>query len=53
MKIWDLRNNNSKPTSTFMLSGDQVTPTYLTFHPTQRHMIIAGKILLQIRLFIH
>ncbi|XP_066140694.1 nucleoporin Nup43 [Euwallacea fornicatus] len=41
MKIWDLRSGN-KPSGAFMLSGDQVTATYLTFHPTQRHIIIAG-----------
>jgi len=42
MKVWDLRSGNNKPTNTFMLSGDQVTPTYLTYHPTQRHIVIAG-----------
>lgn len=42
LKIWDLRTQNNIPSSTFMLSGDQVTPTCLTFHPTQRHMILAG-----------
>lgn len=44
MKVWDTRSESTKPASTLMLSGDQVTPTYLTFHPTQRHIIIAGKI---------
>lgn len=42
MKIWDLRSDSKEPNSTFMLSGDQVTPTCLTFHPTQRHLILAG-----------
>ncbi|XP_050304526.1 nucleoporin Nup43 [Anthonomus grandis grandis] len=42
MKVWDLRSNSNKAASTFMLSGDQVTPTCLTFYPTQRHIIIAG-----------
>lgn len=42
MKIWDLRSDSNEPNSTFMLSGDQVTPTCLTFHPTQRHLILAG-----------
>ncbi|XP_048526046.1 nucleoporin Nup43 [Dendroctonus ponderosae] len=42
MKIWDTRSESNKPANTLMLSGDQVTPTYLTFHPTQRHIIIAG-----------
>ncbi|KAJ8934095.1 hypothetical protein NQ318_004976 [Aromia moschata] len=42
MKVWDLRSSSDKPQSTFMLSGDQVTPTSLTYHPTQRHLIIAG-----------
>lgn len=42
MKIWDLRSASNEASSTFMLSGDQVTPTCLTFHPTQRHLILAG-----------
>lgn len=42
MKIWDLRSDSKEASSTFMLSGDQVTPTCLTFHPTQRHLILAG-----------
>lgn len=42
MKIWDLRSENNEPNNTFMLSGDQVTPTCMTFHPTQRHLILAG-----------
>ncbi|XP_030762487.1 nucleoporin Nup43 [Sitophilus oryzae] len=42
MKIWDLRSQTNTPTKTFMLSGDQVTPTCLIFHPTQRHLVIAG-----------
>ncbi|XP_028132320.1 nucleoporin Nup43 [Diabrotica virgifera virgifera] len=42
MKIWDLRSTDGKPNSTFMISGEQVTPTCLTFHPTQRHLVITG-----------
>ncbi|CAH0558752.1 unnamed protein product [Brassicogethes aeneus] len=42
MKIWDLRSKEKTAINTFMLSGDHVTPTCLTFHPTQRHLIIAG-----------
>ncbi|XP_023012732.2 nucleoporin 43 [Leptinotarsa decemlineata] len=42
LKIWDLRSSSNNPNSTFMISGDQVTPTCLTYHPTQRHLIITG-----------
>ncbi|CAH1111095.1 unnamed protein product [Psylliodes chrysocephalus] len=43
MKIWDLRvQDSNRPTSTFMISGEQVTPTCLTYHPTQRHLVITG-----------
>ncbi|KAG5871197.1 hypothetical protein JTB14_025097 [Gonioctena quinquepunctata] len=42
LKIWDLRSSSNDPNSTFMISGDQVTPTCLTYHPTQRHLIITG-----------
>ncbi|KAB0796430.1 hypothetical protein PPYR_10491 [Photinus pyralis] len=42
MKIWDLRSEDVKPCSTFMLSPDQVASTCLTYHPTQRHIVIAG-----------
>lgn len=42
MKIWDLRSQEDNPTSTFMLNGDQIAATCLTFHPTQRHMVLAG-----------
>lgn len=42
MKIWDLRSENNYPSSTFMLKGDQITVTSLAFHPTQRHMVVAG-----------
>lgn len=42
MKIWDLRSESNESNNTFMLSGDQVTPTCLTFHPTQRHLVLAG-----------
>ncbi|GJQ68893.1 hypothetical protein Trydic_g6087 [Trypoxylus dichotomus] len=42
MKIWDLRSKENLPSSMFMLSGDQVTVTCLAYHPTQRHMVVAG-----------
>ncbi|VEN52397.1 unnamed protein product [Callosobruchus maculatus] len=42
MKVWDLRNSRDQPSNTFMLSGDQVTSTCLTCHPTQRHLLISG-----------
>ncbi|KAJ8980098.1 hypothetical protein NQ317_008559 [Molorchus minor] len=42
MKVYDIRSSNTAPSNTFMLSGDQVTPTCLTYHPTQRHLIVAG-----------
>ncbi|KAJ8942682.1 hypothetical protein NQ314_010004 [Rhamnusium bicolor] len=42
MKVWDLRSSNNEPNTTFMLSSDLLTPTCLTYHPTQRHLIIAG-----------
>nr|CAI5860046.1 unnamed protein product [Callosobruchus analis] len=42
MKVWDLRNSGEQPSNTFMLSGDQVTSTCLTCHPTQRHLLISG-----------
>lgn len=42
MKIWDLRNNNDSPTNAFMLNGDQIAATCLAYHPTQRHMVLAG-----------
>ncbi|CAG9769548.1 unnamed protein product [Ceutorhynchus assimilis] len=42
MKSWDLRSDTKQPKSSFMLSGDLVTPTQLTYHPSQRYIIIAG-----------
>ncbi|CAG9859285.1 unnamed protein product [Phyllotreta striolata] len=42
MKIWDLKQQNNKPVSTFMMSGDHLTPTCLTYHPTQRHIVLTG-----------
>ncbi|GLV31898.1 Nucleoporin 43kD [Carabus blaptoides fortunei] len=42
MKIWDLRKSDDKPASTFMLNGEQIAATCLTYHPTQRHMVLAG-----------
>ncbi|KAL1508944.1 hypothetical protein ABEB36_003758 [Hypothenemus hampei] len=42
MKIWDLRCGNNKAASTFMLSSEPVMATCLTFHPNQRHIILAG-----------
>lgn len=42
MKIWDLRSKNEEPSNTFVLSRDMIAPTCLTYHPTQRHLIVAG-----------
>lgn len=42
MKIWDLRNSSDSPASSFMLNGEQIPATCLTYHPTQRHMVLAG-----------
>ncbi|XP_022909019.1 nucleoporin Nup43 [Onthophagus taurus] len=42
MKIWDLRSSSNTESSSFMMSGEQIAPTCLTFHPTQRHMVVAG-----------
>lgn len=42
MKVWDIRSAGNEPVSTFMLSGEQVSPTCLQFHPTQRHLVVAG-----------
>lgn len=42
MKIWDLRSSANSPTSTFMLSGENVMATCLVNHPTQQHLLIAG-----------
>lgn len=42
LKIWDLRNADNNPNNTFMISGEQGTPTCVTFHPTQRHLVLTG-----------
>lgn len=42
MKIWDLRSQSNSPSSTFLLSGDQVAATSIINHPTQRHLVLAG-----------
>ncbi|XP_044761105.1 nucleoporin Nup43 [Coccinella septempunctata] len=42
MKIWDLRSKSEEPSSMFVLSGDMIAPTCLTYHPTQRHLVVAG-----------
>lgn len=42
MKIWDLRCREEEPLSTFILSSEMVAPTCLAYHPTQRHLVIAG-----------
>lgn len=42
MKIWDLRNNNTKAAMSFVLSGDEIAATCITNHPTQQHMTLAG-----------
>lgn len=42
MKIWDLRSSSDSPTGSFMLGGDQIAATTLAFHPTQRHLVVAG-----------
>lgn len=42
MKIWDLRSASDSPSTTFMLSAEQIAVTTVAQHPTQRHLIIAG-----------
>lgn len=42
MNIWDLRNNNNVPCSSFLLSDEQIAATCLAYHPTQRHLVVAG-----------
>jgi len=42
LKLWDLRSNQQQPTSTFLLSSDQVAVTCLARHPTQCHILISG-----------
>lgn len=42
MKVWDLRNSEDSPISTFMLSGEHVMATCLVNHPTQQHLLLAG-----------
>lgn len=42
MKIWDLRCSENEPRKTFMLGDEQIAATCLAYHPTQRHIIVAG-----------
>lgn len=42
LKLWDLRSNQQQPTSTFLLSSDQVAVTCLATHPTQCHILVSG-----------
>ncbi|XP_067012386.1 nucleoporin Nup43 [Anabrus simplex] len=42
MKVWDLKSPSDKPSTTFMLSGDQIGAMCVTHHPTQRHMLLVG-----------
>lgn len=42
MKLWDLRDP-SNPSTTFPLaSSNAIAATALAFHPTQRHLVVAG-----------
>ncbi|KAK2575703.1 hypothetical protein KPH14_012093 [Odynerus spinipes] len=43
MKVWDLRNDQDSPATTFMLSEQTKTEAMsIAHHPTQRHIIVAG-----------
>lgn len=43
LKIWDLRNNVNKAEQSFLLRDDAIVgPTAMAYHPTQRHIIMAG-----------
>lgn len=42
MKIWDIRASDNNPRQSFMLGTDQIAATCLTYHPTQRHIVVAG-----------
>ncbi|KAI4482833.1 PREDICTED: nucleoporin Nup43 [Polistes canadensis] len=43
MKVWDLRNDQDIPATTFMLSDETKTEAMsIAHHPTQRHIIVAG-----------
>lgn len=43
MKLWDLRNDEDTPATTFMLPDQLKTEaTDITHHPTQRHIVAAG-----------
>jgi len=42
IKLFDLRSNRTEPTSTFLLSNDQVAITCLSRHPSQGHIVISG-----------
>lgn len=41
-KLFDIRASKSESLTTFMLSGDQVSPLCIQNHPTQRHLVAAG-----------
>merc|ERR1719312_201208 len=42
LKIWDLRTKDQDPTSTCVLSSEQVGITCLARHPTQSHVLCTG-----------
>jgi len=42
LKLFDLRSNLSEPSSTFLLSNDQVAVTCLAKHPSQGHIVLSG-----------
>ncbi|XP_023336112.1 nucleoporin Nup43 isoform X1 [Eurytemora carolleeae] len=42
LKLFDLRANQQTPSSTFLLSNDQVAVTCLAKHPSQGHIVISG-----------
>ncbi|XP_043495160.1 nucleoporin Nup43 isoform X2 [Polistes fuscatus] len=43
MKVWDLRNDQDIPATTFMLSDETTTEAMsIAHHPTQRQIIVAG-----------
>jgi len=42
LKIWDIRSNTDTPTSTCILSNDQVSIGCVAKHPTQQHILCSG-----------
>ena len=42
LKIWDVRSNTNTPTSTCILSNDQVSIGCVAKHPTQQHILCSG-----------